>query len=208
MARVTRAEQALVPNLQVIMPEPLVKSLTQDELSDRAHYASTLMAKARATDDPTLKKSYSALAGAVLRSPEAREETERRVEDLRLKAQLTFSKVDAARLRDQAQKILDENPIAPRRQQAMRKALRKAADAGQMAVYDKDGSLVGVCDPEKVVHLIQPPQPSAGDDQAAAAGPRDMGTAKTPPAAETPAANTPDDVTKQRRTLGVMTRRL
>ncbi|GAA2034614.1 hypothetical protein GCM10009839_38930 [Catenulispora yoronensis] len=205
MARITKGEQALIPNVGLMMSDSLIKSLTQDELSDRVHYASTLMAKARITDDPTLRRSYSNLASAVLRAPESRDETERHAGDLLTKARLTFSPVDAARLRDQAQKLLDDNPVAPRRQDRLRKALRKAAADGQVAVYDKDGNLVGVCDPGKITELIQPPQPSANDDQAAV-GQRDMGTAKAPPAAETPAAGTPDEVAK-RRLSGIVVRR-
>lgn len=206
MARITKAEQSLIPNVSLFLNGELLQTLDQDEVADRVYYAKQLMTKAAATTDPTLKQSWNKLAGAVLQAPKPREQIEKQVEDLRTKARLSWNAVAAAGLRDEADRVLAANPIAPRRQQALRKALRKAADSGQIAVYDANGNLVGTCDPEKVTRLIPPPQPSAGDDQAAAAGQRDMGTAKNPPAAETPAADTPDEITKQRRT-GVLIRR-
>lgn len=210
MARITKAEQAIIPNVQLMMPETLLKSLDQDEVSDRVHHARELMAKAAAAEDPTIKRAWSQRAGAVLRAPKPRDQIEKQVADLRTKAKLSWSPVSAAHLRDEAERILAANPIAPRRQQQLRAALQKAAAEGQVAVYDADGNLVGTCDPEKVTRLVSAPKPTAGDDQAAADGQRNLGTAKQPPAAETPAANTPadiDDVAKARRLRGVVVTR-
>lgn len=212
MARITKAEQALIPNVNVLMPSDLVSKLDQDEVADRVHYAKQLITKAASTTDPTLKQSWSKLAGAVLRTPLPRDQVEKQVQDLRIKARMSWSKPAAEQLHDQADRFLADNPIAPRRQQAMRKALKKAADSGMVAAYDKDGNLVGVVDPAKVTFLVDASGKSmAPDSQTTAAGQRDMGTSKTPPAAETPAANTPadvDDVTKSApRLRGIVVRR-
>lgn len=211
MARITKSESSLIPNVELMMSGPLIKMLDQDEVSDRVHYAAELKAKAKAkaADDPTIRRAWELRAGAVLQMPRRREEIEKQVGDLRTKARLSWNAVAAAGLRDEADRVLDANPIAPRRQQALRKALRKAAGEGQIAVYDKDGNLVGTVAPEKVTRLIQPSAPAAKGDPAPA-GQTELGTPKQPASAATPAANTPaaDDVTKQRRTLGVYTRRL
>lgn len=207
MARITKSEQALIPNIQVLMPETLVKSLDQDEVSDRVHYARELMTKAAAATDPTLKQSWSKLAGAVLRAPKRRTEIEKQVEDLRIKAKLSWSPVSAAQLRDEADRVLAANPTAPRRQEGLRKALRKAAVEGMTAVYDADGNLVGVCDPAKITGLIQSLKPAAKGDPAPA-GQTELGTPKQPASASTPAANTPADVTKAApRLRGIVVRR-
>lgn len=213
MAKITKSEQALVPGVEKLISKQLLDILDQDEVADRAHYAAQLMAKAAATDDPTIRKSWSVQAGAVLRMPKRREEIEKRVADLRTKARLSenWNKVSAAGLRDQADRVLADNPIAPRRQQALRAQLRKAADAGQMAIYDADGNLVGVVDPAKVTRLINPKTQAAAEKDAepGPAGQSELGTPKTPASAETPAAaGMPDEVAKRRRTIGVVTRRL
>lgn len=212
MARITKAEQALIPNVQVMMPSDLVSKLDQDEVADRVHYAKQLITKAAATTDPTLRQSWNKLAGAVLRTPLPREQVEKQVQDLRIKARMSWSKPAAEQLQDQADRFLADNPIAPRRQQAVRRQLAKAADAGQMACYDRDGNLIGTVDPSKLTFLVDANgKATSPDSQGAAAGQRDMGTSKTPPAAETPAANTPadvDDVTKAApRLRGIVVRR-
>lgn len=208
MAKITKAEQSLIPNVELMISKQVLETIDQDEVADRVHYAKQLINKANAVEDSTLRRSWNSLAGAVLQMPNRREEVLKQVEDLRVRAKMSWNAVSAAGLRDQADRLLETHPVAPRRQESLRKALKAAADAGMMAVHDKDGNLVGVVDPTKVTRLAPPPQPSAGDDQAAAAGQRDLGTAKNPPAAETPAADTPaaDDVAKQ-RLRGIVVRR-
>lgn len=198
MARITKAEQALIPNVGLFVSGDVLQRLTQDELSDRVHYARQLMTKAAATRDPDIKKGYNRLAGAVLQAPRTREETEHQAEDLLTKAALTPAAPIAEQLRAQALRFLEANPVAPRRQQAVRQALRKAADEGQVAVYDKDGNLVGTCNPAKITRLVQVKAPDAPAD---AQAPQEPAAAPAPAPVAKAQANA-------RRTIAVLTRPL
>jgi hypothetical protein len=172
MARITKAEQSLIPTIGLLAGRQLLERLSQDELSDRVHYAHDLMAKAAATKDPTIKQGYNRLAGAVLQAPMLRDDAENQARDLLTKAQLTRAVPIADQLRAQAQRLLEDNPVAPRRQQAVRRALQKAANEGQVAVYDAAGNLVGTCDPAKITQLIDPKTINGtGDTQTPQAGP-------------------------------------
>lgn len=154
MARITKSEQAMFPGVEKMIAPSLVAELSQDELSDRCTHARNLLLKADAVADPVIRAEYKRIAGAALRMPHRREEIEKRVGDIRTKARLSWNKVDGARLEAAADRVLADNPIAPRRQQQLRSALRKAADAGQVACYDKDGNLVGIVDPAKVIPVV------------------------------------------------------
>lgn len=200
MARITKAEQSLVPSIGMMVAPALLARLSQDELSDRAHYAATLLCKAAAQTDPTIKTGYSRLAGAVLQAPIPRDEVETQAQDLLTKAQLTVAQPMAEQLRAQAQRLLEDNPVAPRRQQRVRAALRKAADEGQVAVYTADGTLVGVCDPAKITRVVSAKPAADGDDTQAAQTPQAGPAAAAAPA---PVAKARADA---RRLVGVMTR--
>lgn len=189
MARITKAEQAVMPDVSRLIPADLVAKLSQDELNDRVHCARANLAKAAAQTDPTLKRGYSQLAGAVLRTNEPRDEIERHYRDLVTKAALTHSSVISSQLMDAAQRYITEHPIAPRRNEAVRAQLTKAAADGQLGVWDKDGNLLGTCDPSKVTMLVSASDGAAamekdtagGDSDAAAGLRRYLGTQ---PAAE------------------------
>jgi hypothetical protein len=209
MAKITKSEQAVMPDISRLIEPSLIAKLSQDELSDRVHHARALLRKSAVQADPTLKRGYAQLAGAVLRSNEPRDEVEKHYNDLMVKAQLTASTVIAGQLRDSAHQYLDAHPIAPRRQQAVRAQLAKAAADGQLGVWDKDGNLLGTVDPTKVTPLVSAPggaQPAAkgqapeDDDPAvgqAIAATRPLGTPKEPASAETPAAmGEPDEIAK------------
>lgn len=199
-----------MPDIGRLVPPDLVAKLSQDELNDRVHCARAHLAKAAAQTDPTLKRAYSQLAGAVLRSNEPRDEVEKRYRDLVLKAGLTQSSVISGQLMDSARRYIEEHPIAPRRNEQVRAQLTKAAKDGQLGVWDKDGNLLGTVDPTKVTPLVsasdgqQPTEKDAQDDDPAVgqaiAATRPLGTPKEPASAEVPAAaGMPDEVAKARR---------
>jgi hypothetical protein len=209
MARITKSEQAVMPDVSRLIPADLVAKLSQDELNDRVHHARALLRKSAAQTDPTLKRGYSQLAGAVLRTNEPRDEVERHYRDLMTKAALTQSSVISGQLMDSARRYIEEHPIAPRRNEAVRAQLTKAAKDGQLGVWDKDGNLLGTVDPMKVTPLVSASggeQPAAkgqapeDDDPAvgqAIAATRPLGTPKDPASAEIPAAaGMPDEVAK------------
>ena len=161
MATITKSEQSLVPHIGLVVGTALLSRLSQDELSDRAHYVAELQAKAAAAGEPVLKQAYGRLAGAVLQEPMPRDEVLKHVGDMNTKADLMPDGPPARQLRAAAETYLDEHPVAPKRQQRVRAMLRKAADAGQVAVYDADGNLVGTCDPQKITRLVPAKAPDA-----------------------------------------------
>jgi hypothetical protein len=209
MARITKAEQAVMPDVSRLIPADLVAKLSQDELNDRVHYARACLKKSAVQDNPTLERGYRLLAGAVLRTSEPRDEVEKHYRDLVTKAGLTQSSVISGQLLDSARQYLEQHPIAPRRNEQVRAQLAKAAADGQLGVWDKDGNLLGTCDPSKVTPLVsasggqQPTEKDAQDDDPAVgqaiAATRPLGTPKEPASAETPAAaGMPDEVVKAR----------
>lgn len=202
MAEISKATQVRYGKLADIVPYPLRKSLPQSEFLDRLAYVETLQVKAMREPDGEIAARYNKLARQVMYA-RPRADVAQEAAGLRKKAVAMGRGLPAETVLKRAEDLIKDNPPAPRRDATIRKADAK----NMMPVYSAAGELLGVCDPLKVSRLAPPPQPSAGDDQAAAGDQRNLGTAKVPASAETPAAGTPDDVAKQRQLRGVFVNR-
>jgi hypothetical protein len=157
-----------------LVPHEVRKSITAAELNDRIIEAGRLSKKA---SDLTLRKEdreeARARAQQVMRAA-PRSETERLVAAKVVKAAQLGNSPQADMLRRQAQDLLDQNPPAPRRDAAVRKA---EADKEEMLVpvFDEAGTLIGICDAEDITPLdgqqTGTPPPPAEDPAAAPAQP-------------------------------------
>lgn len=153
-----------------LVPDEVRKSITPAELNDRVLEADRLSKKAA---DLNLGKEdreeARARAQQVMRAA-PRAETERLVAAKVAKAAQLGNSPQADMLRRQAQDLLKQNPPAPRRDAAVRKA---EADIAEMVpVFDQNGQLIGIADPGDITPVrgskTNPtPEENAQDEQTA-----------------------------------------
>jgi hypothetical protein len=154
-----------------LIPADVLASLPQAELHDRVQHAEALARRAQAATDPVLRRGYAAVAKAVL-AARPRAEVEREAAQLRVRAAAMPHSQRAAELRARAERLIEDNPPAPRRAEtaAVAIAKAKAGDARMVAVFNQAGELIGVCDPAEI-------QPVAGSS----GGPVPVGKARPRP---------------------------
>ena len=165
-----------------LVPDEVRKSITAGELNDRVLEAGRLSRKAAdltlSTED---RQSAKARAQQVMRAA-PRADTERTVATKIAKAAQLGDSPQADMLRRQAQDLLDQNPPAPRRGASV----RKAKEDDPVPVFDQDGNLIGICDPDDIT-----PIGGAGGQPAAAPPPAQdpAAQAQAPPAGQQVAKN-------------------
>jgi hypothetical protein len=164
-----------------LVPEDVRKSITPAELNDRVIEAARLSKRAA---DLTLRKEdreeARSRAQQVMRAA-PRAETERLVAEKISKAAQLGDSAQAGMLRRQARDLLDQNPPAPRRDAAVRKA-EAVADEMPVPVFDADGNLLGVVDQDDITLVA-----GSGGGSKAAQVPGGTGAAGAAAAAQDPA---------------------
>ncbi|HZR53629.1 MAG TPA: hypothetical protein VFB06_29495 [Streptosporangiaceae bacterium] len=133
-----------------LIPDAVRKAISADELNDRLIEAARLGAQA---SDPAvsadLRKAAKLRSQAILRA-QPRAVTTRQHQALIAKAAAAPPAQAAAIRRDAEQLIEEKHPIAPTRAQRVRKA--KAEDEAEqpVAVFDQDGTMIGIADPSDI----------------------------------------------------------
>lgn len=161
MAQITtqiRKSYGMIPSL---IPPDVLKKISQEELLDRLVEARKLTERARAASSPTISKGLGEMARDLLAAA-PREETAREVKALLTKAALVGDAVTADSLRARAARLEADNPAAPSRlpPQPVR-AVRKTKEDPPVPVYDADGNLVGLVDPDKITPVAGASAPGA-----------------------------------------------
>ncbi len=178
MAQISKSIQAQYGLTANLIPVDVLKAIDQSELLDRLAYCTDLVRKAQKAYDPATRTGLSALARAAL-TAQPRAKTEAEAATMVVKA-AAAPPGQAAAIRRAIAELQERHPAAPRRAVAAPVAKAKAAkDAPPVPVFDANGRLVGVVDPDDII-------PVAGAD--AAAKPAQPAQAAQPPAA--PAAGT------------------
>ncbi len=146
-----------------LIPEEVRKAIGTDELNDRLVEAARLSGQANdAALSLELRRAAKLRAQAVLRA-QPRDVTARQHRELVAKAAATRGRFQADAIRRQAERLVEEeHPIAPSRAAGVRKA--KAKDAEPVPVFDQNGNLIGICDPDDIT-----PVAGTGKKQDAAA---------------------------------------
>jgi hypothetical protein len=191
-----------------LIPAHILKSIPQDELLDRLSYADDLITR---PCDPQLKEGYALLRKAVL-TAQPRETTERAVTELHVLAGRTRDARRAGEMRDAAARLMEQNPIAPRRADVAKSRAaggtaaeparhRVAKAALQVAVYNDRGRVAGLVDRARIVQRVakagtaKPAQVAVYDQNGALCGicdPADIQPLTTPKASiGNPASLTP-----------------
>lgn len=190
-----------------MIPEAVLGKITDDELRDRFAYAAQLTAQANRTGGREGARLIAKAREAMVAQPRA--VTEREVKALVAKASAAGNGHQADVLRQRANALLEEHPPAPRHPaapaasgdrrndaaSAVLKSLVRKAPKGSAAplvpVYDGNGKLLGVVDPDSLT-LVKDPTPKgssapapppaqpAGQDEVAKARKRSV----RPPRAE------------------------
>jgi hypothetical protein len=132
------------------IPESVAKSISPGEYNDRLVEAARLSAQAA---DPALstdlRQAAKIRAQAVLRA-QPRAATRQQHAAMIAKAAATPNQWQAAAIRRHAERLIEEeHPIAPGRAGAVRKA-KADADDTPVPVFDADGNLIGIVDPDKI----------------------------------------------------------
>lgn len=133
------------------VPAEIRKQLGNDELNDRLIESARLGAQANDPKlSPELRRAARIRAGAVL-GAQPRQVTRQQHQDLIRKAASVEvqNPAQAIALRRAADRLEQDHPIAPTRAERVRKA-KAESDQGIVAVFDADGNMVGICDPEDV----------------------------------------------------------
>jgi hypothetical protein len=163
------------------IPASVLKSIPQAELLCRLADANELGARAARTRDPVLAEAYTLRARAVL-AARPRDEVAKEIARRYQQAGRTQDPAKAEALRSSAMRLIEENPPARTREEV---AKAKKADPEWHAVFDGDGTLIGVCDAADIQPLTDLKPPASGSE----------GTPPSPDAA----AGTPADVAKAAR---------
>jgi len=153
------------------VPEEVRKSVTSAELNDRVAEASRLSDMANSAPGAAQRQELKERAQRII-SAAPRAATERLVADKIAKAAQLGSSVQADMLRRQAQDWLDQNPPAPRRGAAVRKA---EAGPDITPVFNADGQLIGIVDTDKITLVSGRGQAAAERMADPAAAPPDAG---------------------------------
>lgn len=149
--------------LTAMVPDAIAKSITSDEYNDRIIEAARLSAQAA---DPALSlalRQAARLRGQAVLRAQPRQATRRQHADLIAKA-AAAPPAQAEAIRRKADRLIEEEqPIAPSRAAAVRKAQKAKADAEDepVPVFDANGNLIGICDAEDITPVSTGRQGSA-----------------------------------------------
>lgn len=114
MGKITDEVWKKYPRERNLIPEGILARVDQDEVLDRLDEAHTLYAKADATTDGPLARSYMHRARSVCQA-EPREDTERQAQTWVDKAAAAHTPEHAETCLEKADEIRAASPIAPRR---------------------------------------------------------------------------------------------
>ena len=156
--------------MRAMVPAEVIKRIDAEELADRLAEAARMLEQSRQATSPTVAKALGESARDLL-AAQPREVTERQVSALLVKAQQARNADERDGYRANAERIKAANPVAPRRRVSLNKALPTssgtaggakqrgkitASKADMVPVFDANGTLVGVCDPTKIVPVMDP----------------------------------------------------